>query len=180
MGIYVYPKTDDPKLLEQLAGVPSGTSEELRKRLVVFKYIRNGVYHSWFPDSKRIEGWGARADEDRGLRLSELLHSHPAAAQLHKMYIEGFGKLSRPAAKLLVEWGFTDATNRKPRLLRGHVDDPMRMAELLQAQAGVRTERTFNEIYVRVAESGPSSRDLPTAPPEHLIPIKSLEGIYWR
>lgn len=110
MAIRLYPNTDDTALLERLAGVPAGTTAELRafeaERAVaeVAEDARNRTL-------VRLLEWAGKIDPDvhydqafldAGFRTYELLHEQPHLSALHDFRLWGWGRLS-PAGVEAVE-----------------------------------------------------------------------------
>jgi hypothetical protein len=175
MGVRIYPRNQDPQLMEALAEVPAGTSWRLKQTAPVYCYIRKGVRYYLAPGSREIvpvRNWMDLSQlQDKTF---ELIYSD-GNEDLEKLNgFEGFGwgKFTVEALEVMEAHGLVRRTENgcwdwDPC---GEITDLALATKILEAQGVC---MSFDNTAVLVY---PSKH---VAARQERIPISEIGGICW-
>jgi hypothetical protein len=175
MGVRLYPRTEDPHILETLAEVPVGTMGRLNQLKARLICTRKGV--RYYHVSGKPQLMAVRDFTDLDLLWEEEFNRVHAdgqedCAQLSCFLDNGWGKLSYTAAKKLVEFGHGD--DRGYCEPCGHLDDLEQIADLLVQQDLLIS--AGGAIACRIPHN-----ELPRNPLVlyKWVPVQQLGGVQW-
>lgn len=174
MGVRLYPRTEDPRILETLAEVPVGTMGKLNQLKARLICSRKGVRYYHVPGKNHLVA--VRDFTDLDLLWEEEFNRVHAdgqedCAQLECFLNNGWGKLSYTASKLLVSMGHGDHRGVEPC---GHLDNPVEIADLLVQQDLLIS--AGGAIACRIPHN-----ELPANPLVlyKWVPVQQLGGVQW-
>ena len=173
MGTRLYPRTENPAVLEKLAGVPTGTMRRLRSAKAQLITTRKGVRYYLVAGKSQLVAVRNHSDMEEVWEADfQAVYADDNLSALDNLLSDGWGKFSSEASHFLVSIGHKDEGGDGMSYV-GDLDNPEHIGTLLSL---TRIRKGHINLRKDAIVIHPSTNFF-AAPT--VVPITELQGVYW-
>jgi hypothetical protein len=173
MGTRLYPRTENPAVLEKLACVPTGTMRRLRSAKAQLISTRKGVRYYLVAGKSQLVAVRNPSDMEEVWDAEfQVVYADDNLSALDHFLSYGWGKLSRDASDFLVSLGHKDEGGDWMSYA-GNLDNPEHIGTLLSLTRIRKGHTTLRKDAIVIHPS----TNFFAAPT--VVPITELQGVYW-
>lgn len=173
MGTRLYPRTENPAVLEKLACVPTGTMRRLRSAKAQLITTRKGVRYYLVAGKSELVAVRNHSDMEEVWDADfQAVYADDNLSALDNFLSYGWGKFSPDASDFLVSIGHKDEGGDWMSYT-GNLDNPEHIGTLLSLMR-IRKGHTNLRNDAIVVHPSTNIFAAPT-----IVPITELQGVYW-